>query len=678
MNDPLDDYRRKRDFDRTPEPAPAAVPPPGRGAAPVFVVHRHEARNLHYDLRLATEGVLRSWAVPKGFSYDPGDKRLAVQTEDHPLEYEHFHGRIPKGQYGAGTMTIWDRGRYELVKVADWPTAMQAGEVKVRLYGRRLRGEWHLVKTQQSKNSWLLFKSKDLWAGGSRDSALGVDLAAAAETALAVPREPMRCGGERPAFVDPAWLFEMEFDGLRCFAVKQGGTAALCGVETPATVARDLQELRCETALLDGVLVAADATGRPSRSILAERLAAGGADVVFYAFDLLHWEDYDLRELPLLDRKAALRATVPAGGTVLFVDHVAGSGPALLDAIQGAGLPGAIGKRAASPWRSGAQPDWLWIRPADSPAGQSPAAKVAPARARPARVRLSNLGKVWWPAEGYTKGDLLAYYERVADVLLPHLRDRPVHLNRFPDGIDGKSFYQREAKPGTPDWVRTVPIDHGGEVVPHHVIDDRDMLLYAINLGSIDLHPWLSRAATQDQPAFALLDLDPKAAPFPWVVRIARAAGRLLRGIGLRPVLKTSGKSGLHIVVPLRPGYTYDHSRMFTEAVARVLVRELPEIATVERLPDQRDGKVYLDFLQNRKSQTVVPPFCVRPVRGATVSTPLAWDELERPDLQPSLFTIQTVPARIDERGDLFRPALDDPQDLLPAIAALQQVLRER
>jgi bifunctional non-homologous end joining protein LigD len=162
MHDPLADYRTKRDFGATPEPAPA---PPRRRGDDVFVVHRHEARNLHYDLRLEQHGVLKSWAVPRGFSYDPAEKRLAVRTEDHPLEYEHFHGRIPKGQYGAGTMTIWDRGTYRLVKQTDWDKAFEQGEIKVLLFGRRLRGEWHLVRTQQSKNSWLLFKSRDRYAG---------------------------------------------------------------------------------------------------------------------------------------------------------------------------------------------------------------------------------------------------------------------------------------------------------------------------------------------------------------------------------------------------------------------------------------------------------------------------------------------------------------------------------
>lgn len=674
MADPLDEYRRKRDFGRTPEPdAPAET----RGSA-VFVVHRHEARNLHYDLRLEHGGVLCSWAVPKGFSYDSAEKRLAVRTEDHPLAYEHFSGRIPKGQYGAGTMTIWDRGTYELVKVTDWDTALARGELKFVLRGRRLRGEWHLVKTKQGRNTWLLFKSRDVHAGPSRDSALGIDVDAAVEAPLPDAVAPMQHRGERPPFRDPQWLFEMEFDGARCHAVRDGGTASLRHLETtPPTIRDGLLALRCDRALLDGVLVALDERGRPSRAALARALAGDATrPLAYYAFDLLHWEEFDLRALPLLDRKAALRAVIAPQPAVLYVDHVIGDGAALLAAIADAGLPAAIGKRGASPYTSGPSDDWVRVAadaaPAPAPDAPRPRTNVR------SRAKATNLGKVYWPTDGFTKGDLLAYYHAVAGALLPHLRDRPVHLNRFPDGIDGKSFYQREAKAGTPHWVRTVPIERDGEIVPHHVVDDLETLLYVANLGSIDLHPWLSRAATPDAPDWAVLDLDPKTAPFAHVVRIARAAGRLLRGIGLRPLLKTSGKFGMHVFVPLRAGYTYDHSRMFVEAVARVLVRELPDVATVERLPDRREGKVYLDFLQNRRSQTVVPPYAVRPVRGASVSAPLRWDELEDGDLTPQRFTIQTMPRRLAELGDLFRPALEDRQDLLPAIAALEDVLRQK
>lgn len=684
MHDPLADYRKKRDFAATPEPKGERGP---ERSDVVFVVHRHEARQLHYDLRLEHDGVLKSWAVPRGFSYDPAEKRLAVRTEDHPLAYEHFSGRIPKGQYGAGTMLRWDHGRFRLVKAPDWATAMAQGELKVLLFGRKLRGEWHLVRTTQGPNTWLLFKSKDRYAGPARDSVLGIELDGAPCRDVE-PGEPMRAADAREPFRDHDWLFEMEFVGRRLRVSHRAGTVPTSdvGIALPPRVVQGLSQVRAERAEFDGVLLALDTAGRPSTSALEAALAGGDdARIAYCAFDLLQWEEHDLRALPLLDRKAALRAVVPAHPHLQFVDHVRGDGPALLDAIAAAGLPAAIGKRATSPYVAGRSDAWVRVPvvaeaavAADARTAPRPPAAAPPSAAPRARWRPSNLAKVYWPAEGYTKGDLITYYRAVADALLPHLHDRPLHLNRFPDGIDGKSFYQREVKEGSPDWLRTVPIPHDGQLVPHHVVDDLDALLHVVNLGSIDLHPWLSRVGSLDQPDWAVLDLDPKTAPFAHVVRIARAAGRLLRGIGLRPLLKTSGKSGMHVFVPLRPGYGYEHTRMFLEAVARVLVRELPDIATVERLPDQRSGRVYLDFLQNRRSQTIVPPYSVRPVRGASVSAPLAWDELEDPELSPQRFTIHTMPPRLLERGDLFRAALEDKQDLLPAIAALEELLRGR
>lgn len=674
MRDLLAEYRKKRDFGSTPEPDPKA---PVARNDDVFVIHRHEARQLHYDLRLEHEGVLKSWAVPRGFSYAPGEKRLAVRTEDHPIEYEHFHGRIPKGQYGAGTMTIWDRGTYELVKIPTWEEALDKGELKIILHGKRLRGEWHLVRTKQAKNSWLLFKSKDRFSGPDRDSMLGVELDDAPLQDVPLPLEPMTHGGERATFRDPGWLFEMQFAGRRAMAQKAFDEVTLDGFdEVPAPIREGLTRMRTDVALLDGVVVVPDAHGRPDHGALEKAIATGAHEQLqFYAFDLLQWEDYDLRGLPLVDRKAGLRAVLTEHPGLLFVDHVTGDGPSLLRVITDAGLPGAIAKRADSRYVSGASEDWLRV-PAGSEEAPDAAAPKPALAAAATRFKPTNLGKVYWPAEGFTKGDLLAYYHAVADVILPHLQNRPVHFNRFPDGIDGKSFYQREVKEGTPSWVGTVDVPHDDEIVPHHVINDRDTLLYAANLGSIDLHPWLSSVGSFYEPDYAVLDLDPKEAPWRDVIRIARAAGKLLRGIGLRPLLKTSGKTGMHIFVPLQRGYTYDHSKMFLEAVARVLVRELGDIATVERMPQNREGKVYLDFLQNRKSQTIVPPYSARPVRGGTVSAPLAWDELEDHDLTPQRFTLHTMPDRVAERGDLFAKALTDRQDLMPAIAALEDVLK--
>ena len=291
-------------------------------------------------------------------------------------------------------------------------------------------------------------------------------------------------------------------------------------------------------------------------------------------------------------------------------------------------------------------------------------------------MKFSNLEKVYWPAEGFTKGDLIAYYDAVAEYLLPHLLNRPVHMLRYPDGIDGKSFYQREAPEHLPEWFETVliPSRHKEDVHHQMVCTGRDSLLTLVNLGSIDLHPWLSSRDNLDSPDFAVIDLDPKEAPFTDVVKVARVVGRILRGIGLTPFLKTSGKTGLHIYVPLQPGYTFDQSCMFCEGVARAVVREVPDIATVERGTGSREGRVYVDFLQNRRGQTVVPAYAVRPVRGAQVSTPLAWDELEG-DLRPSNFTIQTALPRFAERGDMFRGVLTDGADLMPAIEALQDYM---
>jgi bifunctional non-homologous end joining protein LigD len=204
--------------------------------------------------------------------------------------------------------------------------------------------------------------------------------------------------------------------------------------------------------------------------------------------------------------------------------------------------------------------------------------------------------------------------------------------------------------------------------------NDRKALLTLINTGSIDLHPWFSRKGSLDSPDWAILDLDPKQAPFSSVIKIARQAGRLLRGLELEPYLKTSGSTGLHVCIPLKPGYTFEQSRMFCEAVARLLVRDHTDLATVERAVSRREGRVYIDFLQNRREQTVVPPYVVRPVEAASVSMPLEWDELEG-DFRLEDFTLMTAPRRLERVGDLFRTALSRPQDLAPAIEALGRQL---
>jgi bifunctional non-homologous end joining protein LigD len=675
----IDAYRKKRDFDRTPEPAPddASV----RGTR-TFVVHRHEARNLHYDLRLEMEGVLKSWAVPRGFSYDPKVKRLAVRTEDHPLLYETFEGVIPKGEYGGGTMTIWDRGRYELTKAVDGPQAVSEGKLEVKLRGRKLRGEWHLVKTRSEKDEWILFKARDRYARDETDKAPFFDLSRALETPLWEGFEPMRAGAERSPFSDPAWVFELEFAGLRAGLRKEGESLRLLTesgedlIARAPEVAKDALELRAENALIDGVLVAVDEAQRPSREKLEARLAGTTSDpLIFYAFDQLYYEEWDLRPLPLIDRKEILQTVVPKLTRVLYVDHVNGRGEEFHSVTAAAGLPAVVGKLASSSYQAGPSPDWCRI-PAEAGSAARSRDLGETLRSRSPKetrkIQLSNLDKVFWPREGYTKGDLLRYYDSIAGILLPYLHERPVHMLRYPDGIEGKSFYQKDAPDHTPDWVITESIESDGESIRYIICNDRDTLIWMVNLASIDLHPWLSRRGSRDMPDWVVFDLDAKEAPFGDVVKVARTVGKVLRGIGLRPYLKTSGATGLHVFVPVKPGYTYDHTRQFCEAVATHVASEHKDIATVERVVSRRRSRVYVDFGQNRKGQTVVPAYVVRPRPGAPVSTPLDWDELET-DLDPVRFNITTMPARLAKLGDLFQATLRDPQDLLPAIEAFQK-----
>jgi len=306
-------------------------------------------------------------------------------------------------------------------------------------------------------------------------------------------------------------------------------------------------------------------------------------------------------------------------------------------------------------------------------------AKAEPARRRKAAdalpVAISNPRKVYWPEQGYTKSDLVGYYDQVAGFLLPYLRDRPLHLYRWPDGVRGKSFYQKQLPEELLSQLATVDVARDGEEpVLYAMCNDRQALLTLVNSGSIDLHPWFSHQGSLDSPDWAVLDLDPKEAPFSSVIKIARQAGRLLRGLGLEPYLKTSGSTGLHVYLPLKPGYTFEQSRMFCEAVARLLVRDHADIATVERAVSRREGRVYIDFMQNRREQTVVPPYVVRPVEAASVSMPLEWDELET-DFRLADFTLMTSPKRLERVGDLFRTALSRPQDLAPAIEALGRQL---
>ena len=846
----LDAYRAKRSLERTPEPA-GAVAEAGTGS--LFVVHQHAARRLHFDLRLEMEGVLRSWAVPKGPSYDTREKRLAVHVEDHPLEYGDFEGVIPAGNYGAGAVIVWDRG--EWVPLGDPLEELAKGKLLFELRGYKLHGLWTLVKIKKSEKDWLFIKERDGWATPDPEplppvsvlSGLTVEeLGAGGDRGAGIRRELGRLGAP-PRAVDPAsvglmlaetadaaftragWLFEPKLDGYRVLAARGAAEPRLltrngndCADGFPE-VARALAALPFDRLVLDGEVVALDETGRPSfqrlqgrarlRRPIDIRHAAVHTPVTYYAFDLLGFEDFDLRPLPLTARKALLRRVVPSAGALRYLEHVEEQGEALYQEAERLGLEGIVAKKGAAPYRAGRSPVWLklrsrktgdfvvvgftapkgsrggfgalhladyvgdvltyagragtgftekqladvrraleaarrptppcsgplpadrttsWVEPTvvceveftewtdegllrqpvflrfrddkppeecrrapvpgpvaaaaegDTEAAPAPARRGAASAAGPRNAgrgsseseppfELTNLGKVFWPEEGYTKGDLVAYYRAIAPWLLPYLRHRPLVMTRFPDGIKGKSFFQKDAPGFRPGWIRTERMwsEDTQRELDYFVCDDEAALLYVVNLGTIPLHLWASRVPTLEQPDWCVLDLDPKGAPFTDVVRVALAAKALCDRIRLPLLVKSSGSSGLHLMVPLGRQCTHEQCRTLGELLARCLVGELPDIATIVRQVSQRDGRVYLDYLQNGSGKLIVAPFSARPLPGAPVSVPLGWTEVtEALDIRSH--TIRTVPERMRQLGtDPLVEVLERKPDLAGALRRL-------
>ncbi|NND60433.1 MAG: DNA ligase D [Gammaproteobacteria bacterium] len=826
MPDKLESYRKKRKQGSTPEPFGGTT----SGGGGLFVVQHHAARAEHYDFRLEIEGVLRSWAVPKGPSANPADKRFAALTEDHPLEYAGFEGRIPEGNYGAGSVIVWDRGRWE--PEGEPLAELAAGKLAFRLHGYKLRGKWALVRIGNKEKDWLLIKELDAYTSDDSTDSYPADsilsgrsvwqvasgehdgLGVSDEiTSLALRRRPVDAAAVKPMlakaaepFSDPAWVYEIKYDGYRLIASHEPGRARLYsrnGHDLTASfpeIADALAALPYEQLVLDGEVVVHDDKGLPSFALLQQRgkltrktdiaTAAVQLPASFYAFDLLGYDGYDLRQQSLLQRKRWLQTLLPSVGPLRYSDHIAEQGERMYEQMEKLGLEGVIAKKADSAYVGRRSDDWRkivvarnddfaivgysdpktgdrgfgalllaqhdgqdwqylgrvgsgfsttqldeigsllrelpptdpidknahrsdyhWVRPelvaqvrykeltrsgqlrqpvferlrtdkkprqcvlhTDAP--PDPVVATANQAADTRKVPLSNQGKVFWPETGQTKGDLVNYYRRIAPWLLPYLADRPVVLTRYPDGIEGKSFFQKDAPDFVPDWIRREVMwsEHAEREVRYFVIDDLDTLLYIINMGTIPLHIWSSRVATLERPDWSILDLDPKEAAFSDVVRIARAIHALCEEIGLPHFAKTSGSTGLHVLIPLGRQLTYEQSRSLAELIALLISRDLPDIATVTRNPARRDGKVYIDFLQNGHGRTLVAPFSVRPLPGAPVSMPLRWHEV-RPANDNGRYHIANARRRM---AALEADPMHEVIEMQPDLAQALELLGER
>ena len=274
-------------------------------------------------------------------------------------------------------------------------------------------------------------------------------------------------------------------------------------------------------------------------------------------------------------------------------------------------------------------------------------------------VKLTNVDKVYWKKEGYTKGDVINYYHKIAPYILPYLKDRPHSLNRHPNGINGKSFYQKDVEGKVPEWIKTHAdfSESNNKTIHYFVCRDEASLLYMVNLGCIEIHPWHSVIATPDNPDYCLIDLDPLEIGFDKVVETALTVKEVLNELDIRSYPKTSGATGIHIYIPLGGMYHYNESRLIAQIIATEVHRRMPSITSIERSPAKRRRKVYIDYLQNRQGQTIAAPYSIRPRPKAAVSTPLHWDEVKK-GLVPEKYTIETIFDRIKTEGEIFSPIL--------------------
>jgi bifunctional non-homologous end joining protein LigD len=790
----LAEYERKRSRGKTPEPGlegPVRAKrgpgegvrgnrevPPARGAAPIFVVQRHDARRLHYDFRLEMNGALASWAVPKGVPLEPGEQHLAVHVEDHPLDYAAFEGEIPKGEYGAGTVEIWDNGTYELLE------QKRNGGLTVRLHGKRLRGTYALVPAHLSgdpKNWLILRKREDDGASPAPRTEYAPMLATLAED---VPR-------------GAGWAFEVKWDGYRALAYVRGSETTLVSRNRNdlssrfASVANAVSRAtKSPDCVLDGEVCALDESGRSSFSAMQQ--GKPGTPIVYYAFDVLEIDGEPLVELPLVERRKRLERLLDKRNRVVRLSETFDDGKALYEAAKQERLEGIMAKRLDSRYVPGRRSrDWLkikthgeqefviagftkgtgrrastfgslvlayyrgdelvyagnvgtgftakeidrlldklrplkrpsppfrevpkmpkvrkgdviWVEPklvcevefvewthdgrlrapaykglredkaADEVRREEPTVDRIAKGSR--ELKLSNLDKVFFPKEGITKGDLIAYYRAIAPVLVPHLENRPFTMVRWPDGIEAGRFFQKDAPSHMPEWIPTYRALVSTRESPRRkrwvsfpLVNDELALLWMVNMGCIDMNAWYSRVDKPDRPDFVLFDLDPSPdVGIAETVQVALLVKQALDAFGLVGFPKTSSAEGMHVLVPVERRYTYDDTRQFAEIVAGAIARTNRGLATTEWTKSKRRG-VLIDANQNGEGKTIASVYSVRPRPGAPVSTPLRWQEVNE-RLDPPSFTMDVVRERVHKHGDLFEGVLTTRQRLTEALKSL-------
>jgi bifunctional non-homologous end joining protein LigD len=837
--DKLKEYRERRDFEKTSEPEGK---PEERAGEARFVVQQHDATRMHYDFRIETDGVLKSWAVPQGPSTDPQDKRLAVEVEDHPLDYIDFEGVIPKGEYGAGPVIVWDRGTYENIrgekkKPLTIQESYREGLIELRLHGEKLKGAYALVQTkfQDSKKNWLMIKMKDKEADPELDIIEAHPQSVKSgktikevesdrsrkETHPVLAALPDELKGklkqtEYPGWLDPMlatleekpfdrkdWIYEQKLDGERCLVYCRGGQVQMLSRnqlfishQYPELI-RALKGLGNLDMVLDGEIVAFDGE-RPSFERMQKRMhvAAPNEDLMnevptfLYLFDILYFEGYEITRLPQIERKNLLAKVFSFKDPVRFTEHVVGEGIWLFNDACAKGLEGVIAKDANAPYQHRRSKSWLkfkcvqrrdvviggytepnagmrgfgallvgefdkgnlvyrgrvgtgfsdemirdlrerlaametdenpflpheyleaegvhWVEPVMvASVGYGDMTKAGIMRhprffalreskgSKPGKddsrfgtpifrslngnkVKLTNIDKLLFPDDGITKGQVIDYFERIAPTMLPHLKDRPLNMERFPDGIGVKGFYHKQIPDYFPDFVERVEVEVSDtEIQFQAMANNAAALVYLAQYAAFTLHPWLSQKEDLRKPDKIVFDLDPSTDEGWDVVKEgARDVKAMLVEMGLPSFLMATGSRGLHVAVPLVPEHDYDTIQLFAKALCQTMVKRDKKFTTEIR-KEKRKDRVFLDYLRNRYGHTSVAPYTLRAKRNAPVAAPLLWEELESNDLRSDSFTISNIFERITKPEDDPWREFFEYREPLPDFDKIQKILSQ-
>lgn len=730
-----------------------------------FVVQHHMARREHYDLRLEWGGVLLSWAVPKGPSYDTHDKRLSVKVEDHPLAYRNFEGTIPKGEYGGGVVMLWDEGFWEpLGRVED---GLHKGELKFRLSGRRLKGKWVLVrlkaKADEDKENWLLIKERDEYVQTSDGVSAFNTSIRTGRTMAEIERGEEEKTTKNPfsrievqlaKFVnqipkDEHWLYELKYDGYRILAFVEGNTIRLMTkngqdyTKRFHPIASSLIDFAAGRAMvLDGEIAITDAAGKTDFQALQSYMRNPKAqNLTYIIFDLLALDGVDLRGRPLTNRKDILETLMKDAPNDLYYSRsIRGNGQESFTAACEAGMEGIIGKKADSTYSGSRNGDWIKLkcdrrqefivggysltdkktsgisslllgiyegddliyvgRAGTGMSGEDikaleglfehnkrpdPPFQYAPkprpkeqytwlepelvveikfaewtneGRLRQASfkgvrtdkdprairreraegsmqtviegIKITNPNKLVFDTPEITKEDVIRYYEQVSERMLPYVSRRILTAVRCPKGVSQACFYKKHPGPDSKEIVIIPITTSSGKTEDYFCVEHVSGLIYEAQMGTLEFHTWGSRVDELEKPDMMVFDLDPDEGMDISQVRLgAKDMRTILAELSLVSYIKTSGGKGYHVVVPFQPVMTWDTFHDFAKRVAQVMEQKWPDRYTSNIRKDKRAGKIFIDWIRNARGATSIAPYSLRARRGASVSMPIAWDELD-------------------------------------------------